>query len=161
MCHPKKLPTWCWWCTGQQSFREPRMLFLFQNIYWEATIRMWLIFSTDSPEIIVKTHKDDDVNEDVDDDVDDDSIEDPEVTALGGDWYVPVLRARGSLSLSRYFHIILLHFSRRRHWSFVALLFHLDFLTQLLKISPVTSDIRMLENQKKVMTLFIILPVPP
>ena len=65
---------------------------------------MWLIFSTDSPEIIVKTHKDDDVNEDVDDDVDDDSIEDPEVTALGGDWYVPVLRARGFLSREMFSH---------------------------------------------------------
>ena len=82
------------------------MLFLFQNIYWEATIRMWLIFSTDSPEIIVRIHKDDDV----DDDVDDDSIEDPEVTALGGDWYVPVLRARGCLSRERCFHIILFFF---------------------------------------------------
>ena len=52
-----------------------------------------MIFSTDSPEIIVRIHKDDDVDDeidddvdnDVDDDVDDDSIEDPEVTALGGD----------------------------------------------------------------------------
>ena len=44
-----------------------------------------MIFLTDSPEIIVRIHKDDDVDDEVDDDVDDDSIEDPEVTALGGD----------------------------------------------------------------------------
>ena len=154
MCHPKKLPTWCWWYTGRQSSREPRMLFLIKIFIvrsqfvidfldWQSWnhcqnsqrwwcrwwCRWWFYRRSGSDR----------------------------------SWRRLICSgpARTRVSLSRDVFTSFFFSSRRCHWSFGALLFHLDFLTQLLKISPVTSDIRMLENQKKVMTLFIILPVPP